>query len=146
MVNIFVCHVIHSYSTLFVRSAQADQVLHVDIVDLDDRFSTPASSELARIKSYEMIIEHMGELVHELKTGAALMDLQPFSTIWTGNKVELIELAYALHASKKINHGMVDIKEVINALESIFKIKLTDFYRVFQSIRIRQSSRTAFFR
>lgn len=129
---------------MFVRSPEADQFIHTDIMDLDDRFSTPASSELARIKSYEMVIEKMGQHVMELKNGAALMDVQPFSTIWTGSKSALIELAYALHASKKINHGMVDIKEVINALESIFKIQLSDFYRVFQTIRIRQSSRTAF--
>ncbi|MBL7706619.1 MAG: RteC domain-containing protein [Taibaiella sp.] len=54
-----------------------------------------------------VIIEYIGTKVMELKTGAALMDLQPYSTIWTGSKVSLIELAYALHYCKMINpwHG-----------------------------------------
>ncbi|OJV55371.1 MAG: hypothetical protein BGO31_20800 [Bacteroidetes bacterium 43-16] len=129
---------------MFVRSSEAEQMLLTDILDLDDRFSTPASSELGKIKAHEMLIEHMGDKVMELKTGEALIDQQPFSTIWTGSKVALIELAYALHASKMINHGMVDIRQIIQALEGIFKIQLTDFYRVFQNIRIRQGSRTTF--
>lgn len=129
---------------MFVRSHEAAEMLHTDIVDLDDRFSTPASSELAKIGSYEMLIEHIGDKLFEIRKGEAIMDLQPYATIWTGSKAALIELAYALHAAKTINHGMVEIKQIIAALEGIFKIKLTDFYRVFQSIRIRQSSRTVF--
>ena len=129
---------------MFIRSPELEPMIHTDIVDLDDRFSTPASSELSRIKAHEMIIEYMGTKVMELKTGAALMDLQPYSTIWTGSKVALIELAYALHSCKMINHGMADIRQIISALEGIFKIQLGDFYRVFQNIRIRQSSRTTF--
>ncbi|MBL7706620.1 MAG: RteC domain-containing protein [Taibaiella sp.] len=39
---------------------------------------------------------------------------------------------------------MADIRQIISALEGIFKIQLGDFYRVFLNIRIRQSSRTTF--
>lgn len=129
---------------MFLRWAEVDQLLHTDIVDYDDRFSTPASSELARIKCYEMVIQEMGEKLAEIKAGAEMIDQQPYSTIWTGSKVALIELAYGLHASKMINNGIVDVKQIISALEGIFKISLGDFYRVFQNIRIRQSSRTTF--
>lgn len=129
---------------MFVRSQEANQMLNIDIVDLDDRFSTPASSELARIRTHEMLIEHLGERIMEVKTGAALMDTQPYATIWTGSKTALIELAYSLHSAKVINHGMVDIRQLIATLESIFKINLGYFCRVFQTIRIRKSGRTTF--
>lgn len=129
---------------LFVCSAEAEQMLHTDILDLDDKFSTPASTELARIRAYEMVIEHLGEQVEALKSGNATPNVVPYETIWTGSKVALIELAYALHSAKVINHGRVDIKHIISALESVFKIDLGNFYRVFLNIRIRQGNRTAF--
>lgn len=129
---------------MFVRSAEAEQIIHTDIVDLDDRFCTPASTELARSRSCEMVIGHLAELIEALKSGAVTAGIGSSKAVWTGSKVALIELAYALYASKVINHGQIDIKQVVSALEGIFMIDLGNFYRVFLNIRIRQKSRTAF--
>src|SRR5690606_33566146 len=61
---------------------------------------------------------------------------------WTGAKVDLVELIYALHASTMINNGNVEIKEVANAMEKLFGIKVGDYYRMFLEIRMRKSNQS----
>tara|TARA_R110002051_G_scaffold300823_1_gene368369 strand:+ start:1238 stop:1534 length:297 start_codon:yes stop_codon:yes gene_type:complete len=63
---------------------------------------------------------------------------------WTGKKNELVELIYAIYSSKKINHGNIEIQEITNVFEEVFKIKLGNYYQKFHSIRCRQKNRTKF--
>ena len=63
---------------------------------------------------------------------------------WTGNKSELVELIYAIHSGKKINHGNIEIQEITNVFEEVFKINLGNYYQKFHSIRCRQGNRTKF--
>ncbi|WP_430393710.1 RteC domain-containing protein [Chryseobacterium profundimaris] len=65
---------------------------------------------------------------------------------WTGSKVALIELVYALQTEGVFNNGNADLKEIIENFEQIFSIDLGQFNRVFLVIRIRKSSPTKFFR
>jgi hypothetical protein len=132
---------------LFLRSEDSHQLIPTDNLDIDDRFSTAASSELAKIKSHEMLLDYLRIKIEALKSGdprSADEAVDNYDTTWTGDKVELIELAYALYASGNVNNGKATIKQIIAALERAFNIDLSGFYRVFQNIRIRLSGRTKF--
>src|SRR5690606_27119616 len=61
---------------------------------------------------------------------------------WTGAKVDLIELVYALHYSGLISNGQAGLIEIAKSLENLFAIKLGDIYRTFLEIRNRKSSQT----
>lgn len=62
---------------------------------------------------------------------------------WTGDKVDLVELIYALVEAKCFNHGNVNIKEIVAYIEVVFNIDLGDYYDAFRKLRNR-GNRTAF--
>ncbi len=59
---------------------------------------------------------------------------------WTGTKIALVELIYALQASGCINNGNASIKEVKEMFEKVIEIDLTDYYRLFLEIKARKST------
>ncbi len=61
---------------------------------------------------------------------------------WTGSKVDLVELVYALHYSGLVNNGQAGINELADIIENIFAIKLGDIYRTFLEIRTRKKNPT----
>ncbi len=63
---------------------------------------------------------------------------------WTGSKVALIELIYALHTEGVFNNGAADLKEIAEYFEHTFEIDLGQYRRVFLEIRARKSDRTKF--
>jgi hypothetical protein len=64
---------------------------------------------------------------------------------WTGSKVALVEIIYALHFSGVINNGNTSLNKLVLTLESVFNIKLSQYNRVFLEIKNRKSiDQTAF--
>lgn len=64
---------------------------------------------------------------------------------WTGSKVALVELLYAMHASQVINNGQVSLKSIAQTAETVFNIDLGQFSRIFLEIKSRKSiERTSF--
>ena len=130
---------------LFVRNTISPSHTPLDPIQEYDTIAPPASIELARILAYEKTLHYLGDQIKLIKCGEIIntgLKIPPLD--WTESKTALIELAYALHASKAINNGNMDIKRIISTLEQTFNLDLGNFYRTFQNIRIRQGSRTAF--
>lgn len=64
---------------------------------------------------------------------------------WTGNKIDLIELIYALHHQKVINGGNIEIKELAAHFGKVFNIHLEDnIYRSYMDIKSRKNIKTKF--
>lgn len=63
---------------------------------------------------------------------------------WTGSKVALIELLYALHTEGVFNNGASDLKDIAEYFENIFNIDLGQYHRAFLEIRMRKSDQTKF--
>lgn len=57
--------------------------------------------------------------------------------IWTGNKIDLVELIYAWETAGCFNHGNASIKEIVDYIEIVFNIDLGDYYHTFLEMRIR---------
>lgn len=93
-------------------------------------------------KYYEKVLydlDHPKEPTIEEGTDFGLPQLR-----WTGSKVALIELIYALHHSKILNHGRHDIQEVARVFQRLFGVELSDMYKVYGEIRGRKKTRTKF--
>lgn len=65
---------------------------------------------------------------------------------WSFNKIDLIELAYALYHSKAINDGDISVKCIVEAFEQLFNIDLGKYYRAYTDITRRKVIRSKFLR
>ncbi|SFB96367.1 RteC protein [Flagellimonas taeanensis] len=115
---------------------------------IDDEFSTCQDGTVSTIMAYDMLIVYLRKEVDDLNnnmepTKNTPME-KPSKLFWTGGKTELIELLYALHTSKCINGGTVDIKELASHFEYFYNVDLGNYYHTFIDIRSRKSSRTRF--
>jgi hypothetical protein len=112
----------------------------------DHRFSTSHDYKVARILANDLIKISLEEEIAKLESkaiknqSASLKNEQK----WTGSKVELIELIYALHAEGVFNNGASGLKELASFFESAFDVELGQFNRAFLEIRARKSERTKF--
>lgn len=59
---------------------------------------------------------------------------------WTGDKINLIEIAYGIYFTGQMNDGKADIKEIIAWLEISLNIDLSQAYRMFLDIRRRKTT------
>ena len=113
----------------------------------DHRFTTSTDYKVARILANNEIEKFLEERIEKLEQ-KAIRGKQPSPITkkqkWTGSKVELIELIYALHTEGVFNNGASGLKEITNFFETVFNIELGQFHRVFLEIRSRKSDRTKF--
>ncbi len=63
---------------------------------------------------------------------------------WSASKTDLIELVYALKYSGAINGGMVQVKQIIEVVETLFEIDLGNFYKTYSEVKNRSKDRTKF--
>lgn len=101
----------------------------------DSNFHTPKDTLLAQFKAY-------GELVIYLKNRLAKLSdsripNQKHILKWTGNKIELIELIYAIKASGSVKEN-TSIREIAIACEELFDVDLGNYYRKFIELRNRK--------
>jgi len=128
----------------FVRG-RLDLRLYVDtfIYDADPDFSTSHDYKVAKIIANDLLSIY-------LKSELSIMERKDYTANknfiiskgkyrWTDSKAALTELIYALHAAKCINNGNIEIKEVANFLEALFRFDLGDYYRDYLQIKSRQN-------
>lgn len=120
--------------------------LNAYVFEFDYGFSTSHDYIVARILANDLIQIYVEEQLDGLKlTENRSSSFRTDSRLkWTGSKIALIELIYALQSSNCINHGKVDIKYIANVTEQLFGINLGDYYRAFLEIRMRKKGRTKF--
>ncbi len=51
----------------------------------------------------------------------------------------MIELMYALFASRAINDGNIEINKIADFFEAVFKINLGDYYRTYSEMKLRSN-------
>lgn len=113
----------------------------------DSRFSTAHDYKVARILANDNIKIFIEVQLSKFDTPTKVPPNEKTEVTyqkWTGSKVALIELIYALHAEGIFNNGTSELKEVTNAFESAFDVDLGQFNRTFLEIRDRKSERTKF--
>lgn len=113
----------------------------------DHRFTTSHDFKVAQIMANDLIQIFIESEISKLEKRSVTALTQANSRHpqkWTGSKVALIELIYALHAEGVFNNGSSDLKEVAGFFESALNVDLGQFHRAFLEIRMRKSERTKF--
>lgn len=135
-------------ATYFIRG-KYDVKLTLDsfYFQADPRFSTSHDYKLAKILANDLLKSYLESELEKLENKKKSNPAPPSlhkSQKWTGSKVELIELIYALHTEGVFNNGTSALKEITSFFEYTFSIDLGQFNRVFLEIRNRKSDRTKF--
>lgn len=139
----------HLDDKYFVRSA-CKQIVESHIVhpDRDTDCTTVHSTILTTLIANELLHAYLERELYKLETGACrdmlIRKLPGAKLDWTGPKAALIELMYSLQTAGVFNDAKADIKHIAGVFESVFNVELGDFYRTYQSIRIRKKNRTSF--
>jgi hypothetical protein len=121
-------------SMLFVRGTEASGGLLPETPDLDPAYSTKADYLFALFMSYEKVQEF---LINELYPSSENEKLGKRLN-WTGETINLVELAYGLYLTGQINGGKASIAEIMEWLERYFNADVGNAYRRWQDIAKRK--------
>jgi hypothetical protein len=107
-------------------------------------FSTNQDYLFARFRAnrmlQDMIITRITRLENTAVEELAGKVLSRRKRRWTGDKINLIEIAYGIYFTGQMNDGKADIKEIIAWLETSLNIDLSQAYRMFLDIRRRKTT------
>lgn len=111
----------------FIRGADNGSVLIPNVPELDISFSTNSDYLFSKIKAFEMLREWLSERINHLKKNL-LISYQPNSNSdemrWTGDSINLAELAFGIHRTGQLNNGTASIGAVFRWLEEKFHISI----------------------
>jgi hypothetical protein len=107
----------------------------------DENFTTKFDHKFGKFLGYQLVGDYIQSVPRRnedrgLPTAPVLA--------WTESKASLIELAYALYASRALDEGKVSIKQIIAVMEQLTGLDLTNYRRIFADIRIRKTGPTGF--
>jgi hypothetical protein len=112
----------------------------VNDVIYDSRFCTPFDHKFCILQSYELLKDHLRKAIDKLMMPVT----DAMALKWTGSKICLVELMYALQASGVFNKSKTDVKMIARYFEKIFDVDLGNYYRTFNDIQHRKIGKTVF--
>ena len=115
--------------------------------EADHTFSTSHDFKVAKILAHDLIQVYLEDKLLIMENRDPKEKSQVNSKVkqnWTGSKVALIELLYALHTEGVFNNGASDLKDIAEYFENVFNIDLGQYHRAFLEIRMRKSDQTKF--
>lgn len=107
----------------------------------DQTFSTSHDYKVAKIIANDLIQVYIEDHLYHT---AEKKEIDSPIINWTGSKVALTELIYALHLQNVFDNGNTDIKVIAKTFENILNINLGDVYHTYLELRSRKANRTKF--
>jgi hypothetical protein len=140
------CNYIRSDQTFmddkyFVRGRSDVSLFDESFMSITDTdFATCGDYKAACLLAFDLLGHYLNKKIENLRNNTEEPFVIEESTPklrWTGSKVALVELIYALQANGCINHGHAGIKDIKETFERMFDIELGDCYRHFLEIKGR---------
>jgi len=112
----------------------------------DPNFNSSHDTILATLWAYEQLITEVKSEIYKLRrkvsnNSGTYIDV---NLNWTSNNIDLIELIYALHCSKAINNGKLNLKDLTLVCEQLFNVEVKNIYRKFLDVKGRKNDQTKF--
>jgi hypothetical protein len=137
-------HYDHYY---FTRNGTKQSInKHITRIFIDVKRCSLYDYNLAVIMANDKLIEYYEDRIENINKDSSTCNQSIKSNLnWTGSKVDLIELIYALQTSKSINGGTTDIKEIAISLGKVLNIEIEEgLYRAYLDIKSRKNQKTKF--
>ncbi len=134
---------IHNDHLYFTRSGTKQTInKHITRIFIDVKRCSLYDYNVATILANDKLSEYYEEKIELINKN---VNMKQSNLNWTGSKVDLVELVYALHNSKIVNSGNVDVKELAVSLGKMFNVDIEDnIYRFYQDIKSRKIVKTKF--
>ncbi|CAA7193985.1 RteC domain-containing protein [Chryseobacterium potabilaquae] len=120
--------------------------LKSNVFEIDLSFSTYYDNKVAHIIANELLYTFLLTKINPEKNPDAISingdgnkDIS-----WTNSQNALIELIYALYASKSIAYGKIGIRKLALIFQILFRTPLNDIHHSFHRMKTRAGSRTVF--
>lgn len=110
-------------SLYFIRGTEVQMVLFPDIPELQPEFSTSCDYQFSKFLAYELLYKHILSKLEKLNTFTTESPSQK-KFKWTGEIVNLIELAHGVYLNEQINGGRIGIVEFFDELGEVFGVNL----------------------
>ena len=137
----------HKDNIYFLRNCDAN-ILKRDcsLINYDVKLCTTHDYNMAVMIANDILTTYLENKIEQLENNCSTVHPSVQQTVnWTGTKIDLVELIYALHHSKKINNGSTDIKELALFFGKIFNQDIEEnIYRFYIDIKNRKTGRTKF--
>lgn len=115
--------------------------------ETDKRFATSHDFKVAKILANDLLRLYLEDQLVTLEHGTVqnFSQRNPNAKLnWTGSKVALTELIYALQTEGVFNNGSADLKDIAEYFSEIFNIEIGQYRRTFLEIRVRKDERAKF--
>jgi len=127
--------------TYFLSDAAPLSIPAAELSEYGDQRSTPMTYLFAKFIAYERIqycmLEHIARIKHP-----ELEKLRPDQTVselrWTGDAVNVVELAYGLWLTGQLNNGNASLNQIVRWLESSVQVSIGIIQRRFNEIERRK--------
>jgi hypothetical protein len=113
---------------------------------MDEQFNTWQDHTFSVLRANDLLVEYLTREITRIDNQEQSNHLQRLSDFsWTGNKIDLVELIYALFFSRVINNGKTTIKELSGLFCRAFNLDVEkDIYRYYTEIQRRKIDQTKF--
>lgn len=119
---------------------------HITRIFIDAKRCSLYDYNVATILANDKLSEYYEEKIEQINNSANMKNQTLQSNLnWTGSKIDLVELIYALQQSGAINGGNTDVKELAANFGKLLNIDIEEsIYRTYQDIKSRKIVRTKF--
>ena len=110
--------------------------------ECDMRFSSCLSRKSANLQANELFQTYLEQEMQRLQT-PSFFSKEPFNfkskETWTHEKIDLVELIYAISETKCLNHGKITLKSLTDYFSSVFNIELGTPYQAYSELKERKN-------
>jgi hypothetical protein len=136
--------------SLFIRGAKPVDIPVPDVIGGDPQFTTCCDNIWGKFMAFERLeVWLLDELRALDKSEAGLqapasgeergkLAIPPGALKWTGETINLVEIAYGIWLTGQINNGNVSITELMEFLEVVFRVRVGKPHRRWQSLTRRE--------
>ncbi|RYY52338.1 MAG: hypothetical protein EOO05_22035, partial [Chitinophagaceae bacterium] len=132
----------------FVRGVESASLVMPQLPEPDPLFSTASDYLFSKIKAFELLRDWLVERISYLRKNPLLSyhsGLQSEELRWTGDSINLAELAFGIHRTGQLNNGTATVGSIFRWMEEKFSINIGIPSKRLSEIRRRTSmSRTRF--
>lgn len=146
-VQYYKCNFKHLDEKYFLRGNQEIPLeIRGDHHLLDEEFFTWHDHTFSTIRANEMLMDYIRKELERLENWVSETQECYISTMrWTSEKIDFVEMLYALQVSGVVNDGKVTVKELAKGLGYVFNLDVSkDLYKYLGQIKQRKKERIKF--